>query len=445
MDESTSTKLAVFALPAARRRVQAMRQSIRLASASTGRSTDDSLRSLMLANQVTALAPKEYRLDAVQEFPAVPAAVRLIGDELASMEAKLVRGLNGKTEEVSPFDPEHRIVVDQWGWGRDRATSGELIAHSLLYYGFAAVLVVRDPLLRGLRVLHPGCLGRTEQGGFIKYTYSGTDAPFDLGLDPDYGGQNALAWVELSADFSDGLPVQPFRRVWPSFRLAIAASRFAAKYFEAGAQGNVAWTQRVSEPGAGIDEAVSDDLWAEMDRMRQRGAREFVAPPELEPHSIGSNAQEAQVVALLDHGIRDVGRIMGVPAMVLQELSRGTFSNYGQALRFFARFTLRSLARKLQAALNTAIWPTGNTRLVFDVQDLGAETPYETSQRLALEVTAGARTQNEMRAAIGLPVLLPGDEGYYPELDTPARTSSFPFEALGMAPDREPIGEAEPS
>ena len=387
-----------------------------------------------LINQIAAIAPENYSRSAALEFPAVGAAVRAVSRELARMKLRVESREPDAWSEVDYRDPEARIVAESWDDFRSKSKSVSLIVRGMMLDGFCAVWVERTPQIQRLRVLDPDLTTRSGLGAAIRYKYSGFDAPTDL-------ERSDLLWFEYEPDFGDDNPVPPLYRVWPSFRLAIAAARFASRYFDSGATGNVVYQSRDEH---GPDAAqVSDDFHRVEDMMRAAGRRSMALPGMYEAKQLSGNAREADVVNLLVYGIQDVARVFGVPPIALADLSRGTYANYAQSLRYMARFTLTSLADAISEEVSRMLWPSGLRRARLDVGDIGDESLADKTVRLREAVAIGAMSQNDMREALGLPRLGPEDEGYTPDMDAYVRNPTFPIpETLGFDPNGEDLGDA---
>ena len=266
-----------------------------------------------------ATAPETYSRQAALEFPAVGAAVRAVSRELARMELRVESREPDAWSEVDYRDPEARIVAESWDDFRSKSKSIALIVRGMMLDGFCAVWIERTPQLQRLRVLDPDMTTRSGLGTLISYKYSGFDAPTDL-------ERSDLLWFEYEPDFGDDNPTPPLLRVWPDFRMAISAARFASRYFDSGATGNVVYQSK--DPNGPENTLVSRDMYRVEDMMRAEGRRSMSLPNMYEAKQLSGNAREADVVNLLTHGIQDVARVFGVPPTILADLTRGTYANY---------------------------------------------------------------------------------------------------------------------
>lgn len=349
-----------------------------------------------LERALRPLAPSTYSADVAVEFPAVSAAVRLVSRELGRMKVVVEERQADRWREVDAYvDPEAAIVARQWGAYRPKTKSLVLLARSLMLWGYAAVWIERDPQLRGLRVLDPSAVERSivRVAGrelVVQYHYSGIDE-LPVVLD-----RRDLAWVDFDPPL-DGVSTRaPLEAVWPSFRMAVAAARYGAFHFDRGATGNVMFSPKDAPPTA-ADALLSEDVWEEEDRMRSQGRTSFSMPANLQATVLSVDPRHSQLLELLNYGVQDVARTFGLTPMALQELTHGSYSNYGQSLRFMARFTLTNLAHYIADELSAMLWPSGFRRVRLAVADLGDESLLERAQRLKIEKEAGLISPNEGR------------------------------------------------
>ena len=197
----------------------------------------------------------------------------------------------------------------------------------------------------------------------IRYQYMGTGALGDIPRDD-------LLFLPFKEPLDRVTDVSPLAKHWPAIRAALAPTHFGAWYFDRGATGNLVYSRKddsnSNRADAETQKARNEALWRLEDRMRSEGRRSTVAPDGYYPTQIGSNAQESELGGQRTFGVQEVARIYDVPATVLHDLSRGTYSNTGQTRRLFAE-TLELWAGRLETEINNILWPGGTRRLVLDI------------------------------------------------------------------------------
>lgn len=124
---------------------------------------------------------------------------------------------------------------------------------------------------------------------------------------------------------------------------------------------------------------------------------------------VGSNAREMQLADVIDAKIRDICVTWGVPLSLMGDASGQTYANADQENRNFWLITMYPLLRELEDAVNLALAPLLDLRVVgwFDtshVPVLQAQPTFKQGDPLSL-IEAGIIDPDEFRADLGLPPL----------------------------------------
>lgn len=340
--------------------------------------------------------PGLYSPAAAMQFPAVGAAVRLIAREVGRMNLVVEDlGPSGWTD-ADEADPEVRVLAGSWSPYQPRQRALSLLVRSMCLHGYGVAYVEAGPL-RSIRVLDAQMVSRAVLGnGDVEYSYSGKDGP------PAKPDRADLLWVDYDPRFVHQKPVAPLAEAWPSIRFAILAAKRAGVLYE---RGGLAGLVYGADPAfSDLDqEATSQDVWDETERMRSAGRDEKVVAPGLKVLATPTTSKEAQLIEALTYGVQDVCRVFGLTPVVLAELSRGTYSNADQSVRFIARFTLAALASQISEEFSYILWPGGGRRVRLVSDNIGDESRVDTMNRLQTGVTAGLMTPNEAREVLGLP------------------------------------------
>ena len=350
----------------------------------------------MLGGGDKVTVPTAYSAEAALAFPAVGAAVRLVSREVSRMKLEVVQLRGGEWEPVDSADPEARLLTGAWWPYQTKAQSIALMVRSMCLEGSAAAWVdVRGRTLRGIRVLDPDLVARNVVDGEVVYKYTGFDGP------PMNPARNELLWVPYDPWFQNGKPPAPMSEAWPAVRLALLATLRAAVLFERGGFGGMIYGTGDSSNEL-EKQALSEDVWKETEEMNRRGYDEKVLPPDVKVLAQGGGAKDAQLIELMTYAVQDVARIFGLSPVALAELSRGTYSNADQSVRFISRFTLSAIAQQLSDELSYILWPAGGRRARLVSENIGDESRKETAERLVALVNNRIMTQNEAREVLGL-------------------------------------------
>ena len=345
--------------------------------------------------------PVDYDADYAEQFPAVAAAVRLFSTEIARTEIVVEGEGEDKYDPVPKDDADQRVLGEQWSPTRGKTASLVFAMRSLLLYGFGACWIDRTRTGGVGRILplNPMLVTREAVGGVIKYGWSGLDRQV-----PSVLPREDLIWLDWVPPW-DGFSRMggPVERSWTAVRAALTAQEWSSTYFASAARPEVLYSV---EPGETV---AADDLWYREDKMRSKGRSSLLLPVGVKPTVVGGDPTTAKLIGVLEYGIQDVARVFGMTPIALQELSRGTYSNYPASLRFLARFSIGTLAEQWSDALTAMIYPADmdaggmRRRVRLDLGDIGDESISEKWTRLGRAVGAGLMTANEARKRVGLP------------------------------------------
>ena len=385
-------------------------------------------------SRMKAQAPSTFTIDNCLELPAVTSAVDVLATEVSSSEMRVEQLANGVWEAVEPTDPEARLVTGRWSEYEGAEVAVERLMRSVLLYGFGAAFIRRrrgGAAPRELVPLDPSRVTRKEDtSGNIVYT-------FDRGprhrIVPQTIPRRNLIWLEFVPAFNRVDQISPLRSQWTAIRAGIGALRWTNSYWDSGATGELAFI-----PGGQVspDVETSNPLVRKlMQEMREAGGREFVVPSGYTVQNVSGDPRSAALVELSLLALQNVARLYRLPPIVLQDLSKGTYTNFPSAVRSLNR-TVGRWGLRLGREISTALWPGGERRLVFSQDDTYSESFRDLSGGLKDRVFAGIVSQNEARAVLKLP------RHDSEEADALARTQmlvSMDFaDEAGNAPPPEP-------
>ena len=148
--------------------------------------------------------------------------------------------------------------------------------------------------------------------------------------------------------------------------------------------------------GRDLSDLTEQQLKA-MDRMRSNGQRFIAVPSGFRLSVIGSDPVKAQLIELRRYGVEEGARCLGMPPILVGDLSRATYSNAEQAMRTFARVTLSDLALIVADELNSGLWPDGGLALEFDLSRAVRAPRKERYEALRIAVGGPWMEVNEAR------------------------------------------------
>lgn len=277
------------------------------------------------------------------QVPAVAAAVRTISEAAASLRVKVVEITDNGTETDVPGHPVASLLkheANEW-------TSGFELIRSLMVdaltrdQGGLAQVTRRSTDEEVLEIIRP-------RPGYINVDYP------DDSLQPRYrvNGiiQPAGNIVHLKSTF-DNTPVTLCRE---AIGVAIVMERHAAQLFGKGARpGGV-----VSSP-KGMGEAASKSMiagWkAAMEGSENSGKTAFLwdgaSWAQMTLSSVDAQFQQLRIFQL-----QEIARAFNIPAILIGELSRATWSNSAEMQRLFLLLCLEPWLNALESALRRALF-----------------------------------------------------------------------------------------
>ncbi|MGE4372885.1 MAG: phage portal protein [Xanthobacter sp.] len=360
--------------------------------------------------------------------PAVACAVRAISEAAACLDVQVMRREGGVSRPV----PDHPAVsllrgeVNDWTDGTTFLR--DLVAQALLYDegGMAWVNRVSG---RVVEIIHydQGSLNaeRDPNGtGELTYRLRGTIIP-------------PTEIIHLRAPFGRA-PVSLARE---AIGLALTLEKHAAKLFSGDARpsGLVSFKERMQP-----EEVIrSAQAFAAMLASTKSGGTAFLDNGATYIPLVLTSV-DAQFAEMRAFAVLEIARAFRVPATMLQDLSRATWSNTEAMGREFLVFTLEPWLRALEGALTRALIAPEDrphTRIVFDRDDLTRADMGVRASAYSSLIASGVLNPNEARAWENLPPREGGDEFGNPFTSTPDGAAA-PQEDGGRPKEDEANGPA---
>ena len=328
-------------------------------------------------------------------LPAVGAAVKEISERVSDLPLQLydvsVQGETSDEPIISPLDRDYYVLAESWNADTDAADGLRYLLVDFLEEGLGAALVERGEAdqLVAIHNLDPGSLSIQSDGRSTRYQVT-------------IGGERRSVLREelILLGFYRPLNGQyesPLIRNWYSIAAALDATiyfdrrRTARDYFKA---------------AQGVDTTPKDwkqtqeTVWESEDAMKGSGRSTVYLPNGIDVQS-GSGTGEEDTSPQRTFGVQEVGRIYGIPQVILNDLSRGTYSNYGQSATAF-EYTLSGYTKRLARELNRIIFPASTRRITFDTTAIRLLSQKDRYDAYAVGIDKGFLTRNQARLAEGL-------------------------------------------
>jgi HK97 family phage portal protein len=330
--------------------------------------------------------------DAALGLPALWAAVNFLSGTIAGLPLHLYRrGSKGRervensladivrkapTPETSSFDWRKRMFDAVFLHGRgisfiERAPNG--LVTNIWPLDPTRLTVER---VAGLRLYH-------YQDGLRRVTYEASEV-----ID--------IPWMLKP----DGLASHaPMVKLSESIGRALAAQRYAGKFFNGGGVPAFALIGNFVTPGA--MERAANDVRDAILRATAEGRNAISLPAGVEIKPLGVDPDKMQLLETQRFAVEDIARIYNLPPVFVQDLTHGTFSNTEQQDLHFVKHTVRRWVTQFEQEINLKLFgrSKGSFYVEFDLDGLMRGDFVARMSGYATGIQNGILTPNEARAA----------------------------------------------
>lgn len=355
--------------------------------------------------------------------PAVSAAVRVISDACATLDVGVTEvGADGAETAA----PGHPALAFLQGAANDWTSAAELIrdlvTDALIRDQGGLALVTRNPagkLIEAIRY-QPGAIGvdLDPVTGEPRYRdASGAPLPASrvIHLRPPFG----RAPLTLARD---------------AIAATAAMERYAAQLFDRGARpsGVLSFAKGMGEDA--VRRAIA--AWKAAQEGPENAGRTAILFDGASWQPMSLTSADAQFLELRRFQVEEIARAFNLPAPMIGDLTRATWSNSEQKGKEFLSYTLEPWLRALEAALGRAVFlpeERKRFRVRFDRDDLSRADLATRATTINSLIASRTISPNEGRAWLGLgprdggdAFLNPNIATDAPELPKPAATPAAP-------------------
>ena len=354
---------------------------------------------LMGLGEYQAGAGITINIENAMGVPAIWAATNFISGTLASLPLEILNGNESVTKGIGAWI--NRAVnpsMSSFAWRK-------YIFEQTLTTGRSVTLIVRNGqgTITDLVPLDPSTISvynKTTAQGYPTIGYRAASATYDASEVIDLSYMTKANMIDVRG------PIMTHRDV---IGMAIAASRYGAKAFQAGGI-PPAVLQGPFQSGAAAQRA-SEDVAQATARLAREGRPVMALPAGHELKSVGFSPEDMQLLELQKFCVEQIARIYSLPPVFLQDLSTGTFSNVEQQDLHFVKHTLRRWIEQTESELNLKLFGReSNQHIRFNVDSLLRGDLKTRMEAHATAVQNGIKTPNEVREHEELQPLPSGDE-----------------------------------
>ena len=354
---------------------------------------------LMGLGEYQAGAGVTINIENAMGVPAIWAATNFISGTLASLPLEILNGNEPVTTGIGAWI--NRAVnpsMSSFAWRK-------YIFEQTLTTGRSVTLIVRNGqgTITDLVPLDPSTISvynKTTAQGYPTIGYRAASATYDASEVIDLSYMTKANMIDVRG------PIMTHRDV---IGMAIAASRFGAKAFQAGGI-PPAVLQGPFQSGAAAQRA-SEDVAQATARLAREGRPVMALPAGHELKSVGFSPEDMQLLELQKFCVEQIARIYSLPPVFLQVLSDGTYSNTEQQDLHFVKHTLRRWIEQSEQEMNLKLFGReSDFEVRFNVDSLLRGDLKTRMEAHATAIQNGIKTPNEVREKEGMEPLPGGDD-----------------------------------
>ena len=196
-----------------------------------------------------------------------------------------------------------------------------------------------------------------------------------------------------------------------ALNLALAMEKYGAKFFKGGGVPPLA-LEGTMPSGPEASARALDQVSEVISQAAAKAKQVVMIPPGYKLNPIGFDPDKGQMNDARRFQIEEIGRILGLPPVFLQDLTHGTFTNSEQQDLHLVKHTLTQWTMAHEQELNLKVFGRGNTKnyVKYNIDGLLRGDFITRMQGMAQGVQNALLTPNEGRALDNRPALSGGDD-----------------------------------
>ena len=215
--------------------------------------------------------------------------------------------------------------------------------------------------------------------------------------------------------------VRPTQRLKSALGLAIAMQEYAERYFANGGVPPLALEGPLNSPSA--IQRASADLTKAVQQAAADGRMVLPMPAGHQLKPLGYDPEKGQMTEARLFQLQEIARVLGLPPVFLQDLSKGTFSNTEQQDLHVVKHTMTQWLRCWEQEMNLKLFPTPKLRakyfVEFNIDGLLRGDFKTRMEGHAQAIQNGISTPNEVRRKENAPPQDGGDRLFMQQQMTP--------------------------
>lgn len=285
----------------------------------------------------------DYNLtpDAAMKVGAVFACVRVLSETLASLPLQIKRNTPGGGQELADDHPYFSLLYRQPNRQQTSFEWLEMMGAHLALRGNGINEKIYGPggKLIGLKPINPKRVTLEDYDGTLVYTITREDGNQYRALQDDIVHIRGLA--------SDGYwGLSPVSYASNHINMARSAVKYGVSVFNLGGAKRVV----LQHPDQLSDDAKTY-LRKSWEAMNRDNAKTTILEEGMTATDVGMSASDAEWVSSRNLERSELAGIFRVPAHMIGDLEKSTFSNIEKQDLFFAKHTIRPFCKRIEQAL----------------------------------------------------------------------------------------------
>lgn len=336
---------------------------------------------------------KSVSPDLAMKLSAVYACVYVLSSSVAQLPLHVKRKSGDKVETVKDH-PAYYLLHDSPNAWQTSYKLREYAQSSVLLYGNAYIHIVRDKNgeVVSLESLEPWKVQLLKNGSRYVYAYYGDDKT--KSLSPD----DVLHIKSLGPSIQTGKSV--IQTHAETIGLGLDARKFASGFF--GGNARPAGILSVKTP---LNSNAWDNfkkMWqTAQEKLRSEENKTILLPAELDYKALTVSPVDTELLSMMKLNRSEIAGIFNVPAHMINDLEKATFSNISEQTIQFIRFSVMPWVVNWEQELNRKIFTDVERKagyfVKFNLAGIMRGTAGERATFYHAAITDGWMSRNEAR------------------------------------------------
>lgn len=336
---------------------------------------------------------KSVSPDLAMKLSAVYACVYVLSSSVAQLPLHVKRKSGDKVDTVKDH-PAYYLLHDSPNAWQTSYKLREYAQSSVLLYGNAYIHIVRDKNgeIVSLESLEPWKVQLLKNGSRYVYAYYGDDKT--MSLSPD----DVLHIKSLGPSIKTGKSV--IQTHAETIGLGLDARKFASGFF--GGNARPAGILSVKTPLNSNAWENFKKMWqTAQEKLRSEENKTILLPAELDYKALTVSPVDTELLSMMKLNRSEIAGIFNVPAHMINDLEKATFSNISEQTIQFIRFSVMPWVVNWEQELNRKIFTEAERKagyfVKFNLAGIMRGTAGERATFYHAAITDGWMSRNEAR------------------------------------------------